>query len=177
MSEEVESGGNRMGLLTIRVMEILAVWSGIALILSLVLVTMMRHGQRERDRVSKIEMRKARRYGLSLPVYIHAPIQKDFLTRNGRTCDISTTGIYFHTESDLKPGNEVNLTITVPIEITRGSDVFINVTGKVVRVKDCPELNDMTTGVAVTIDHYEILHSDLASPQDNLKNPVTSVRH
>jgi hypothetical protein len=164
-----------MGLLTIRVMEILAAWSCIALVLSLVVVAVMRQG-RQRDQAPKIEMRKARRYGLSLPVYIHAPIQKDFSTRNGRTCDLSTRGIYFLTESDLKTGNEVNLTITVPNEITRGSDVFINVTGKVVRVKDRPEFDGMTTGVAVTIDHYEIVHSDLASPQDNHKNPVMSIR-
>ena len=113
--------------------------------------------------MARIELRKARRYGLSLPVAIHAPVQKGSAARNGKTRDISTRGIYFLIEADLSSSNEVNLTVTVPAEITGGTDVLISVTGHVVRVEDFLETNSKKVGVAATIERYEIFRSDAAS--------------
>ena len=59
--------------------------------------------------------------------------------------------------------DEVNLTVTVPAEITGGTDVFISVTGHVVRVEDFLETNSKKVGVAATIDRYEVFRSDAAS--------------
>ena len=113
--------------------------------------------------MARIELRKARRYGLSLPVAIHAPVQKDSSAQIGKTRDISARGIYFLIEADLSSSNEVNLTVTVPAEITGGTDVFISITAHVVRVEDFLKTNSKKVGVAATIDRYEMFRSDAAS--------------
>jgi PilZ domain len=67
------------------------------------------------------ERRMARRYDLSLPVNVRLPINREPGTHNGQTRDISTRGVYFMMEKDLAPGTEVDFTLTLPAEITRGS--------------------------------------------------------
>ena len=64
------------------------------------------------------ERRTARRYDLSLPVMIRIPVEKDSGYRSGKTRDISTRGVYFTIENDLNTGAELDLTMTLPAEIT-----------------------------------------------------------
>ncbi|MGA8556262.1 MAG: PilZ domain-containing protein, partial [Candidatus Acidiferrales bacterium] len=66
----------------------------------------------------------ARRYDLSLPVNVRLPINREPATHNGQTRDISTRGVYFTMQKDLVPGTEVDFTLTLPAEITRGTEVF-----------------------------------------------------
>ena len=113
--------------------------------------------------MARVELRNAQRYKLSLPVTVQAPAQEDPATGSGRTRDISTRGVYFLIQSDLKSGSKVDLMMKVPTEITGGADVFINVTGEVVRVEHLLENNDEKIGVAASIDHYEIVRSNAAS--------------
>lgn len=113
--------------------------------------------------MARVELRKAQRYKLSLPVRVQAPIEEDSGTGGGSTRDISTRGVYFLIQSDLKSGSKVNLMMRVPTEITGGTDVFINVVGEVVRVEELPERNGERIGVAAMIDEYEIVRSSTAS--------------
>ncbi|MGA9571663.1 MAG: PilZ domain-containing protein [Candidatus Acidiferrales bacterium] len=109
------------------------------------------------------ERRMARRYDLSLPVNVRLPINREPGTHNGQTRDISTRGVYFMMQKDLAPGTEVDFTLTLPAEITRGTEVFVRAHGRVVRVDkqedDAPE----TIGVAAVIERYDIIRGE-ASP-------------
>ena len=108
------------------------------------------------------ERRTARRYDLSLPVIIRVPVEKEICSRNGKTRDISTRGLYFTVEQELDAGAELDLTLTLPSEVTRGSEVFIRAMGKVVRVDRSPEGGSARVGVAAVIERYEIIRNEPA---------------
>ena len=106
------------------------------------------------------ERRTARRYDLSLPVIIRVPVDKEISSRNGKTRDISTRGVYFTIDEGLSDGAELDITLTLPSEVTRGSEVFIRAMGKVVRVDKRPENDASRVGVAAIIERYEIIRTD-----------------
>src|SRR6201985_3671323 len=106
------------------------------------------------------ERRLARRYDLSLPVNVRLPITREPGTHDGQTRDISTRGVYFIMEKELTPGTEVDFTLTLPAEITRGSEVFVRAHGRVVRVDKQTDDNHESTGVAEAIERYEIIRGD-----------------
>ncbi len=111
------------------------------------------------------ERRAARRYDLSLPVAIRVPIGnlgKEAESRNGRTRDISTRGVYFTIEQDLSAGAELDITLTLPAEITRGTEVFVRAQGKVVRVERKSEPGIERVGVAAVIERYDIIRGESA---------------
>ena len=109
------------------------------------------------------ERRTAQRYDLSLPIIIRMPVEKEILSRNGKTRDISTRGVYFMIDRDLTPGAEIDITLTLPAEVTRGSEVFVRAMGKVVRVEKKPENGSSRVGVAVVIERYEIIRQEPAA--------------
>ena len=109
------------------------------------------------------ERRLARRYDLSLPVNIRMPITREPRSHSGQTRDISTRGVYFLVDNNLSAGTELDLTMTLPAEVTGGSEVFIRAIGKVVRVENRPETGDQRVGVAAVIERYEIIRSDLSA--------------
>ena len=104
------------------------------------------------------DRRTARRYDLSLPVLIRVPVERDAC--NGKTRDISTRGVYFVIENRLSAGAELDLTMTLPAEVTGGTEVFIRAVGKVVRVEKAPEDGDRHVGVAALIQRYEIVRNE-----------------
>ena len=106
------------------------------------------------------ERRTARRYDLSLPVIIRVPVNEETSSRNGKTRDISTRGVYFTIDEELGPGAELDITLTLPAEVTRGSEVFIRAMGKVVRVDKKPEQGTSRIGVAAVIERYEIIRTE-----------------
>jgi hypothetical protein len=106
------------------------------------------------------ERRTARRYDLSLPVIIRVPVEKEVSSRNGKTRDISTRGVYFTINEEMGAGAELDITLTLPAEVTRGSEVFIRAMGKVVRVDKSPENSSDRVGVAAVIERYEIIRTD-----------------
>lgn len=108
------------------------------------------------------ERRTARRYDLSLPVLIKLPIEQD--ARNGKTRDISTRGVYFHVGNQLAAGSELDLTMTLPAEVTGGTEVFIRAVGKVVRVEKSSDKDDHQVGVAALIQRYEIVRNESLKP-------------
>ena len=107
------------------------------------------------------ERRTARRYDLSLPVMVRLPVEKEASSRSGKTRDISTRGVYFLLDNNLIPGAELDFTMTLPAEVTGGTEVFVRAIGKVVRVENRPETGDQRVGVAAIIERYEIIRSDL----------------
>jgi hypothetical protein len=112
------------------------------------------------------ERRNARRYDLSLPVMIRIPADVADL-QSGETRDISTRGLYFVIEQDLEAGSELDLTVTLPPEITHGEEVFVRAAGKVVRVDPRSEARNMRLGVAAIIERYDIVRGD--EPPQNVQ--------
>ena len=102
------------------------------------------------------ERRLARRYDLALPVLV--AINKE-VPHNGQTRDISTRGVYFTLQQELTPGTELDFTLTLPAEITQGTEVFVRAHGRVVRVdRDSePESTPSNVGVAAVIERYDII--------------------
>jgi hypothetical protein len=110
------------------------------------------------------ERRAARRYDLSLPVIIRSQqISKEADPRNGRTRDISTRGIFFTIDQDFATGSELDITLTLPAEITRGTEVFVRAQGRVVRVERGPKDGSSPMGVAAVIERYDIIRGETAT--------------
>lgn len=108
------------------------------------------------------ERRTARRYDLSLPVTVRLPINREPGSHNGQTRDISTRGVYFTMQKDLAPGTEVDFTLTLPAEITRGTEVFVRAHGRVVRVDKRHDDQLPDVGVAAVIERYDIIRGENA---------------
>lgn len=106
------------------------------------------------------ERRIARRYELSLPVVVRSPIERQVDPHNGQTRDISTRGVYFLIEEDMAPGSELDFTLTLPAEITRGTEVFIRAHGRVVRVERKSEDGTEKLGIAAVIEKYDIIRAE-----------------
>jgi c-di-GMP-binding flagellar brake protein YcgR len=106
------------------------------------------------------ERRLARRYDLTLPVSIRFSAEKLVVRQEGKTRDISTKGLYFVIERDLEAGSALDLTLTLPAEITHGSDVFVRAQGKVVRVEQRLEEGEQRMGVAAVIERYDIVRGE-----------------
>ncbi len=106
------------------------------------------------------ERRAARRYDLSLPVVIRVPVESDASACGGKTRDISTRGVYFTIDRDLMAGAELDITLTLPAEITRGIEVFVRAQGKVVRVENKRQDGYSQIGVAAVIERYDIIRGE-----------------
>ena len=106
------------------------------------------------------ERRTARRYDLSLPVRVRVPIEKEAVPRTGKTREISTRGVYFTIDNDLNAGAELDLTMTLPAEVTGGTAAFIKASGKVVRVDKRSGNGDKTVGVAAVFELHELVRNE-----------------
>jgi PilZ domain len=106
------------------------------------------------------ERRTARRYDLSLPVVIRMPAQRVAGSQEGKTRDISTRGLYFILDRNLESGSELDITLTLPAEITHGSEVLVRALGRVIRVEPRPEDGSSRMGVAAVIERYDIVRGD-----------------
>jgi len=106
------------------------------------------------------ERRMARRYDLSLPVSVRMPINREARSHSGQTRDISTRGVYFMLQNDMAPGTELDFTLTLPAEITRGTEVFVRAHGRVVRVDKHSDDNHQSIGVAAVIERYDIIRGE-----------------
>ncbi len=108
------------------------------------------------------ERRTAPRYELSLPVLvcISQPKPPQFHTAHLR--DISTSGVYFRADYSLPVGTELELTLSLPVEITRGFKVLVRASGKVVRL-DEPASGAQSFGVAAMVKRYDIIRPKSAA--------------
>lgn len=108
------------------------------------------------------ERRTARRYDLTLPVSIRFAAERIVSRQEGRTRDISTRGLFFVIDRDMDAGSDLDITLTLPAEITNGTDVFVRAQGKVVRVERRVEEGEPRMGVAAVIERYDIIRGEIA---------------
>lgn len=108
------------------------------------------------------ERRTAQRYRLALPILIfRLPRAKDTDPVRGKTRDISTHGLYFTTERKLTRGAKLNFSLTLPREITSGTQVSITAEATIVRVEKKKAEDDIErVGVAAMIERFEIIRPD-----------------
>jgi hypothetical protein len=103
------------------------------------------------------ERRVVRRYDLSLPVMIRIPEPGFAGTQSGRTRDISTKGLYFVIDQDVRAGSNLDIMLTLPKEMTNGEEVLVKASGKIVRVESRMEDGNERLGVAAVIERYDIM--------------------
>ena len=112
------------------------------------------------DRVEhRLERRGAQRFEMNLPLAVHF----DGRTVPGFTQDLTGRGIFFYAETALPEGAVVELTFTMPSEITLGENMPVRCRGRVLRAS-CSWADHshvgQRNGIAVQLDSYEYLSSN-----------------
>jgi len=79
-----------------------------------------------------------------------------------RTRDVSTRGLYFVIDQNVEAGSELDITLTLPTEVTRGSEVSVRALGRVMRVERRIEDHTPRMGVAAMIERYDIIRTEAA---------------
>ncbi len=105
------------------------------------------------------ERRIARRYDVSVPVRVRDLDKQRDGAPSGKTRDISTSGLYFTLPQQIEPGSRIEMTLTLPAAITGGSEVVVEVVGRVVRVEDGRGADHQSVGVAAHIERYDIVRA------------------
>ena len=107
---------------------------------------------------NRLERRAAQRFE------VHSPLAVCFEGRSatGFTQDLSSRGIFFYSEFALPVGAVVELTFTMPSEITLGNSMPVRCRGRVLRAS--PPQGGQHNGIAVQLDSYEYLPADEHEP-------------
>jgi|SRR5580765_2191469 len=110
----------------------------------------------------QVERRSGQRFQLHLSVTVHV----DGKAIPGFTQDVSSRGLFLYTEAQLSEGAAVELTFTMPSEITLGESMRVRGRGRVLRAD--PSQAGPRTGIAVQLDSYEYLPSLESRPTPEL---------
>ena len=102
---------------------------------------------------NRLERRAAQRFELHLPLSVHF----EGSNVHGFTQDLTGRGIFFYAETSLPEGAVVELTFTMPSEITLAESMPIRCRGHVLRVSAS---GSQRHGFAVQLDSYEYLSTD-----------------
>jgi hypothetical protein len=98
-----------------------------------------------------IERRAAQRFEFHLPVSVRVANGEGEV--HGFTRDLSARGAFFYTETALAEGASVELTVTMPSEITLTESMRVRCQGKVTRSL----MVEGKFGAAIHIEKYEFL--------------------
>ena len=109
------------------------------------------------------ERRTSRRYDLTLPVEIRANKEPGSSMQQGRTRDVSTRGVYFVIGQEIEAGSELDITMTLTSEMTRGTEVHVRALGRTIRVEERTEDGQARIGVAAIIERFDIIREEAAS--------------
>ena len=112
------------------------------------------------DRLERrLERRGAQRFEMNLPL----AVQFDGRTVPGFTQDLTGRGIFFYAETTLPESAVVELTFTMPSEITLGENMPVRCRGRVLRASSSQDVHPhvgQRNGIAVQLDSYEYLSSN-----------------
>ena len=70
--------------------------------------------------------------------------------------DVSSRGVYFYFPQDLKSGDDIEIVMTLPHEVTLAGPVRVRCVGHVART----EQHDSKIGVVAAIERYEFLRGE-----------------
>ncbi len=110
------------------------------------------------DGPNHLERRAAQRFEVHLPVAMRFESQ----SATGFTQDLSGRGVFLYSEASLPAGAIVELTFTMPSEITLGNSMPVRCRGRVLRAG--PPQAGQRNGIAVQLDSYEYLPADEDEP-------------
>jgi len=96
-----------------------------------------------------MEQRKARRFDLKLPFEL-VRSGLEFRSQHGETKNLSSAGVLFESQADLRVGEPVEYVITLPTSPGEGERVRLHCIGKVVRYVKEAEF-------AATLERYEFV--------------------
>ena len=123
-----------------------------------------------------LERRAGQRFELHLPLAVHF----EGRTVPGFTQDLSSRGVFFYAETSLPEGAAVELTFTMPSEITLGENMPVRCQGRVLRSSTSQA--GQRSGIAVKLDSYQYLPSNeppsqfvrvsAASPAGAVSDPI-----
>ena len=103
------------------------------------------------------ERRVAHRYRLPLPVTVkRLPLDAAPGEIRVTTRDVSTSGVYFTSDQRLSVGVKLDLSLTLPPEVTQGSAVVIDAQARVMRVDERPTDALHRFGIAAIIDRFNV---------------------
>jgi len=117
----------------------------------------------------RLERRGAQRFEVSLPL----AVRFDGRTVHGFAQDLSGRGMFFYAETALPEGAVVEITFTMPSEVTLAESMPVRCRGRVLRAlaaqaghpqdnhsKDNHSKDNQCSGIAVRLDSYEYLPAD-----------------
>ncbi len=105
------------------------------------------------------DRRTARRFKMRLPMTLSWQNGTGRGELAAETSEVSSKGIHFYTQSNVKVGTAVQFHMTLPHEITHAGPVRVRCMGRVVRA----EPREDRVSVAVAIDRYEFMRSESAA--------------
>lgn len=102
---------------------------------------------------NKTERRSRERIPVQIPVTITAT--ETNLPARGQTRDLSSNGIFFYTDFPIRQGNNVEMVLILPPELTSGKKRWVCCQATVVRVED--NLDGKKHGVAAEVREMQFL--------------------
>lgn len=107
---------------------------------------------------NRLERRSAQRFDVLVPVAIHF----DGRTIPAFTQNLSGRGILFYAEAAIPEGAIVELTFSMPSEVTLGESMPVRCRGRVLRAT--PPQAGQRNGIAVQLESYQYLPADDCLP-------------
>jgi PilZ domain len=107
---------------------------------------------------NRLERRASYRFDVHLPVALHF----EGRTVPGFTQNLSGRGLFFYSDAVIREGASVELTFTMPSEVTLGESMPVRCRGRVLRTARAQ--NNQRNGLAVQFDSYEYLPADEGEP-------------
>jgi hypothetical protein len=107
---------------------------------------------------NRLERRSAQRFEVLLPLAIHL----EGRTILAFTQNLSGRGIFFYAESPVPQGAIVELTFSMPSEVTLGESMPVRCRGRVLRA--APPQPGQRSGIAVQLESYQYLPTDECLP-------------
>lgn len=102
---------------------------------------------------TKPDRRSKRRIPIQLPVSVKSSDGR--IEESTKTRDLSTSGIFVYTNSQLKAGSDLELVLVLPPEVTFSERRWVCCQASVVRVEENPKGENV--GVAAVIKRFEVL--------------------
>lgn len=106
------------------------------------------------------ERRRAPRIPVKVPLKVIPSEGAGQYVQNAESINISERGLYFQMPSGIKPGSTVELSFTMPGEVTGGMAMKIRCTARVVRVEP-QSSGDSKVSVAAHIERFETVVAEV----------------
>jgi len=101
----------------------------------------------------QLERRCGQRFRSHIPLALHV----EGRGIPGYAQDVSGRGLFLYADTSVREGTVVELTFTMPSEITLGESMRVRARGRVLRTAS--SLSGATCGIAVQLDSYQYLPS------------------